>query len=316
MVTIDKYYKHVYTTEVQAFKKPGLTQQLQQHMENRERRVGVAIILAIVSMSMSLSAAITVVDITINSGHLGSRYGNDPRPTINASGWVNPNCVASNEWDLKFLAYDYSTNQLILGSGFNQLAGKDGIILGDIFFDTNSILTSPSRPVNADGNYKYPNPGFEFCIDIKSSSVENSTLTFDLIGMYSNSIVQSGSLNQNRVADPATIVRTDADKFIGTGVAEVKIMIDDQIRSLLDIDVGNNGKNYVSFFDLPANFLPPNTTVKVKETLTCLNDDVWGQYTTPDYITPDVTAVPEPGNCLATMTFLCSGALIRFRRRK
>jgi hypothetical protein len=272
--------------------------------------------LTMISMSMLLSAAVTVVDITINSGHPGLRYGNDPRPTINASGWVNPNCVASNEWDLKFLAYDYSTNQLILGSGFNQLAGKDGIILGDILFDTNGILTSPSRPVNADGNYKYTNPGFEFCIDIKSSSVANSTLTFDLIGMYSNSIVQSGSLNQNSIADPATIVRSDADKFLGTGIAEVKIMSDAQIRSLLGINVGDNGKNYVSFFDLPANFLPPNTTVRVKETLTCLNDDVWGRFLTPVFPESDISVVPEPGNCLATMAFLCSGALIRFRWRK
>lgn len=275
-------------------------------------KVGIASMFAAIGI-MNISSA-AVVDATINSNHAKSQYGSDPRPGLHVSGFVNPDCVATKDWDLRFVGFDPNKNQLIIGGGFNQLTGKDGYSMGDIFFDTDGILTSPSRPSNIDGYLNYPNPEFEFCIDITSRSVTDQTLTYSLIGMYANSIVQSGALAQNGVADPSTIVRSSVDTDFGTGVARVELMSDNEIRTLLGIDIGNNGgPNYVSFFDLPSNFLPPNTLTRVHTALTCGNEDVGGQFTTPSL---SVSAVPETGNCLATMVFLSWGMLIRLRRRK
>jgi hypothetical protein len=281
----------------------------------RAIKVGTATVFAVISL-VSTKTRAAIVDFTINDGRPKAYYGigGDPRPGIDETKSTTENSTANNDWDLKFLAFDTVNNQLILGGGFNPLEEKDGYSIGDIFFETNGVL---SQPFHQTGNSSvtYDNPGYEFCINIKASSLIYNTLTFDLVQMSSSSKVISNAVQQNWFMNPWSISASSTDVVLSANnTAEVKLMSDSDIMSTLGINIGNgtSATNYVAFFNLPSSFLPPNTTTKVFTALECGNDAILGSFETSSL---SLSAVPEPGNCLGTATLICLGSLIRFRGR-
>lgn len=246
------------------------------------------------------------VDITVADGSPSSTYGTDPRAGIGESGETEANTTCNASWDLRAMAFDLTTNKLMIVSGFNPLALNDGIGIGDIFVDINNSFIVPSRPNNSNGYFNYSNSlvGYEYAIDLIDAA--NGGLGYNIVALSAASIVQSGGYAQNAISDPATLVASGADTILTSGVFSVTTKTDAQVLADLGINVGTNGgTNYVFTFDLSAASLANGATFRLTET--CGNDLLVGQ------LAPSVAAVPETSTWV--MGFLALGAVVFLVRR-
>ena len=263
-----------------------------------------ALIAGVVS---NLSALAGYVDITVNDGSPSSNYGTDPRPGINESGEVTANCVADASWDLRAMAFDISTNKLMVVSGFNPQTLNEGIGIGDIFIDTNNSFTVPSRPNVGDGYFTYANSaaGYEYAIHLIDPA--NGSLSYNIAALSGASRLQSTGYAQNASSDPARLVPSGADTILSTGVFSLTTKTDAQVLADLGIHIGNNGgTNYVFTFDLSAASLANGATFRLTET--CGNDLLVGQLAASP-----VAAVPETSTWV--MGFLALGSAVFMVRR-
>lgn len=250
----------------------------------------------------AINAQAAYVDITAVDGSPSSNYGSDPRAGIGESGEVEANCVANATWDLRAIAFDVNTNQLMIVSGFNPLTTNDGIAMGDIFVDVNNSFTVPNRPSNSNGYFTYFNSsvGYEYAVNIGSAS--GNTLGYNIVALSGGSTLQSGGYAQNAISDPATLIASAADTILASGVSTVTTKTDAQVLADLGINVGHNGgTNYIFTFDLSAASLANGATFRLTET--CGNDLLVGQLAAA----PSVTAVPEASTWV--MGFLALGAV-------
>ena len=265
---------------------------------------------ALVAAAMSnLPALAGYVDITVNDGIPSSNYGTDPRPGINESGSVAANCVADASWDLRAMAFDVSTNKLMVVSGFNPLALNEGIGIGDIFIDTNNSYKVPSRPAGVgDGYFNYANSsaGYEYAIHLIDPATGN--LSYNIAALSGASVLQSTGYTQNALSDPARLVASGADKVLSSGLFNLTTKTDAQVLSDLGINIGTNGgTNYVFTFDLSAASLANGATFRLTEM--CGNDLLVGHLAAG----VAVAAVPETSTWV--MGFLALGAVAFLVRR-
>ena len=261
---------------------------------------------ALVAVAINSQAA--YVDITVNDGSPNSNYGADPRAGIQESGEVERGAVSNASWDLRAMAFDVNTNKLMIVSGFNPLALKDGIGIGDIFLDINNSFTVPSRPPGGNAYLTYSNAtvGYEYAIDLISPS--NGGLGYNIVALSAGSTVKSGLYAQNAISDPATLVASGADTILSSGTFAVTTKTSTQVLTDLGINIGNNGDtNYIFTFDLSAASLANGATFRLTET--CGNDLLVGHLAASS-----LTAVPEASTWV--MGFLALGAVGIMIRRK
>lgn len=259
--------------------------------------------------SLLLALALTsicpaaLVDITVNDRQPGGVYGADPRPGISESGEVSPGCIASHIWDLRAMAFDPQACQLTIVSGFNPLTTTDGYAIGDLFIDTNGLISQPFRPALG-GYYNYPNPGYEYCLNISPATA--STLSYSLTALTSASVVQTGYFAQNSASDPWALIESPADTPVFSRAAGVQIMTDNQVKSVLGIDVGQNGSpNFVWTMAITPGMFSPDNLTTFRLTEQCGNDLLVGQYQS--------SSVPELAGPLSLSLLIVSGLLIRRR---
>ena len=267
-------------------------------------------LLAITSLALSvtgLEMKAGYVDITVADGSPSSNYGSDPRVGVGEAGEVEKNCTSNATWDLRAMAFDLTTNKLMIVSGFNPLALNDGIGIGDVFIDINNSITVPSRPSGGNGYLTYANSavGYEYAIDLIDAA--NGGLGYNIVALSSASTVRTGLYAQNAISDPATLVASGADTILSSGVFSVTTKTDAQVLADLGINVGTNGgTNYIFSFDLSAVSLANGATFRLTET--CGNDLLVGN------LAPSVAAVPETSTWV--MGFLALGAVVVMVRRK
>lgn len=258
--------------------------------------------------AMAMNAQAGFVDITVNDGSPNSTYGSDPRPGIAESGETEFNCVSNASWDLRAMAFDITTNQLMIVSGFNPLSQIDGIGIGDVFIDINNSFTVPSRPSPNNGFFNYSNAGvgYEYAIDLISPG--NGGVGYNIVALSAASTLRSGEYAQNAISDPATLLASGADTILSSGVFSVTTKTDAQVLADLGINVGNNGgTNYVFTFDLSAASLANGATFRL--TQECGNDLLVGHLDASP-----VVAVPETSTWV--MGFLALGTVVFLVRRK
>lgn len=266
-------------------------------------------LLVITSLALSvtgLEMKAGYVDITVADGSPSSNYGSDPRAGVGESGEVEKNCTSNASWDLRAMAFDLTTNKLMIVSGFNPLALNDGIGIGDVFIDINNSITVPSRPSGSNGYFTYANSavGYEYAIDLIDAA--SGGLGYNIVALSSASTVRTGAYAQNAISDPATLVASGADTILSSGVFSVTTKTDAQVLADLGINVGHNGgTNYIFSFDLSAASLASGATFRLTET--CGNDLLVGN------LAPSVAAVPETSTWV--MGFLALGVVVVMVRR-
>jgi len=255
----------------------------------------------------SLQTQAGYVDITVNDGSPSSNYGTDPRAGLGESGEVEAGCVSNASWDLRAMAFDINTNELVVVSGFNPLTTNDGIAFGDIFIDINNSFTVPNRPSNTNGFLTYFNSavGYEYAINLIDPAT--GSLSYNIVALGGASTLQSGKYAQNALSDPAVLIASSADTLLSSGLFSITQKTDAQVLADLGINVGTNGgTNYVLTFDLSAVSLANGATFRLTET--CGNDLLVGQLAATS-----VTPVPETSTWV--MAFLAVGAVVFVARR-
>lgn len=247
------------------------------------------------------SAQAGYVDITVNDGSPSWNYGTDPRPGIGESGETEASTINNASWDLRAFAFDFTTTQLTVVSGFDPLALNGGVGIGDIFIDINNSFTVPSRPNPGNGYFDYANSavGYEYAIDLVNPS--NGGLGYNIVALSGASTLRSGEYAQNAISDPATLVASGADTILSSGLFSVTTKNDAQVLADLGINIGTNGgTNYIFSFDLSGVSLANGATYRL--TQTCGNDLLVGK------------AVPETSAWV--MGLLALGAVVLMIRQR
>ena len=300
-------------------------------------------ILAAALVALAFPAHAGYVDITANDGGPSSgtyivqdgptagQPSSDPRPGLTESGRVTASCATNASWDLRAMAYNPTTNQLMIVSGFNPLAKNfdqnvTGDIIGDIFIDINNSFTNPSRASigipATDGSHPYSNSssgiGFEYAIHLNDPSHSvNGNLSYDLFALNSASVLLTSDYNQNSSSDPAFLSPTATDQIKLSGLSHVETLSDNQVFANYGINVGTNGgyndghtigpDNYVFTFDLSAASLANGATFRLTEQ--CGNDLLVGS------LPAGVAAAAVPETSTWVMGFLALGAVVFMVRR-
>ena len=243
------------------------------------------------------------VDITVNDESPSWTYGTDPRPGVGESGETEANTLNNPTWDLRAFAFDPGTNQLMVVSGFNPLALNGGYGIGDIFIDSNSSFTVPSRPNPGNGYFDYANSGvgYEYAIDLIDPS--HGGLGYNVVALSGASILRSGDYAQNAISDPATLVASGNDTILSSGLFSVTTKTDAQVFADLGINIGTNGgTNYVFSFNLSSASLANGATFRL--TQECGNDLLVGK------------AVPETSTWVMGVVALGAVVCMLARRAK
>lgn len=269
--------------------------------------------------SASLSAQIT--DITVNNGWTqssgqpsgysaitSSNTNPDPRPGVDALGYVNGPDIADKAWDLEAFGYNPSAQTLTYVGGFNPNGVTDsntGLTygFGDLFFSTpgnspalmaNQPTLPPSNPVDnpivppAD----YSNPGYTDVIHI--NSVAGSTLSYSLYRITDQAQLLTVGFQVNQDAGPYALdVAASPDgsvTLLGTGTATISTLTNTQVNSLLNESLFSGSAlsdGSADNYDVSFNLSDLNLgAFDVRMTEQCGNDSLAGLVS--------VTEVPEP----------------------
>lgn len=267
----------------------------------------------------------------VQNGVTAGQASSDPRQGLTESGRVTANCATNASWDLRAIAYNPATSQLMIVSGFNPLAinydqNVTGDIIGDIFIDINNSFTNPTRASigipATNGSHEYSNSssgvGFEYAIHLNDPAHSvNGNLSYDLFALNSASVLLTSDYNQNASSDPAFLSPKATDQIKFSGLSEVVTLTDKQVYDVYGINVGTNGgyfdghtvgpDNYVFTFDLSAASLANGANFRLTEQ--CGNDLLVGQLAAG----VAVAAVPETSTWL--MGLLAVGAVLFMVRR-
>jgi hypothetical protein len=275
------------------------------------------ITMLLVASSISRSQAQTS-DITVNNGFPGgyaeidaSNTNPDPRPGVDALGYVNAGDVADKIWDLEAFGYNSQSSTLTYVGGFNPNGVVDsntGISygLGDIFFSpvnsqiagtANQPTLPSSNPVdNPVSSQSYLNPGYTYAIHL--NSVTSSTINYSLYALSSQAQLKTVEFQVNQASGPYALnvpvdLANGSITLLGSGTATIFDETNAQINSLLNeqlftTSVGDpNLDNYVASFNLADLDL---SSFNVDVTEQCGNDLLSGSYN------PALLSTPEPGS--------------------
>lgn len=212
---------------------------------------------------------------------------------------VEPNCVATQAWDLEGFFLDGT--MLTMVGGFDFENGQGGYQSGDIFIDTDGDAEYGPVNTGTGGDQSYEavindNFNYEYAIDL--NFLLNSYTVYALnsnstVRVYYNQNDESNPLEYVPVGDGSDINSTDSFNFWDGTISDSDLT-----------DYGIVGSTHYAV-SLDLAFLPAGTDFISHFTYECGNDNLMGQGSTP---------VPEP----ATMLLLGAGlvGLAGFGRKK
>lgn len=245
-------------------------------------------------------------------------FGTDPRPGIGEIGQVNPNCETGKKWDLMGFGFQpnvtATTSTVWMVSGFDprSTVNTEGHGFQTVFVDTDGNHLSPT-PRSGDGHVNQLNSsyGFEYALNI--ISVSGNTMTYQVVGLGPDSILQRGEFGLNWASDPWALISSSADSVIFTKTTEVRTMNTADTLATTGVNTGYAYADQLIWgFEVPTSmfsWLDPQTPVTFFAGTGCSNDGMKG-----GILPINISAIPEPGSLLAVGCFLGSSLLIRTRR--
>lgn len=230
--------------------------------------LGVIVFIAVISapcaFALDFGTNITIPDL-VSSGQKawwGNREDNE----------VEPNCVASQSWDME--AFFLKGNTLTAVSGFNPVGGYENTLPGDIFIDvTGDITYGPAANGTGYYNHTVSNSfGYDYVISFSAG-------TYSVYSLDSDAQVKSVYYAQNQ--------ESNAWRYISGGEAleGFQNLSYEYLSGLTDEETGlMGGIHYALSVDL--SFLAAGTIFTCHDTMQCGNDNLMGRGTT--------APVPEP----------------------
>jgi len=297
--------------------------------------VVVTVVMAASGISQSQAQ---LTDITVNNGDPqgyaeidASNTNLDPRPGVDALGYVNAGDVADKIWDLEAFGYNPQSNTLTYVGGFNPSGVVDsntGISygLGDLFFSpvSNHISGTANQPTLPSSNpvdypvtsQSYLNPGYVYAVHL--NSVTSSRVNYSLYALSPQAQLETVEFQVNQNSGPYAL-NVSADlangsiTLLGSGTATIYDETNAQVNGLLNemlftTSVGDpNADNYVFSIDLASLDL---SSFNVDVTEQCGNDLLAGSYN------PTLLSTPEPGSIyLGVLASLALCGALRLTRK-
>lgn len=232
------------------------------------------------------------------------------------SGWygaqedqeVEPNCVASQPWDLEAFYFDAATSKLNLTGGYNFKNGYDGWYSGDIFIDVTGDAGNPGgyvQPSNGIFDVQNNRFGYEYVVRLNKTG-NNLNLTYDVIDLTQGGpvTVKTSYYKQNAKSNPWTYV--SGGNVIQTGkTLGFQGGLTDAAASLEGATL--LGGNHYSISGIDLSFLG-GKTFTAHYTMGCGNDNILGSAT---------VNVPEPSSVsLLILGVVLLGGLLYLNRKK
>lgn len=231
----------------------------------------------LLSLTLAFSTLAATSDITINDGHAKfKKYGTDPRG-LNESGYVSQGTTAIPEYDLKAFGYDPISRTLTYVGGYDLINGHEGWTTGDLFFDTDGVISNAARPSAADGYFNYSNTDYEYAIHFNNLGTD---LSYDVYKLSPNSQLTTAFFAKTTESDPYQLVIDNSLTWVMSGAATSSTASNAQANMILNSDIGTNGiANFVAVFSL--SFLGGGQ-FEVHLTQSCGNDELVGNNPVPE----------------------------------
>ena len=224
------------------------------------------VLMSIPVLAIELGTNITIYD---GSGSGTGWYG------AQEDGEVEPNCVATQAWDLEGFFLKGTT--LTMVGGFDFADAQQTFPSGDIFLDIDGNYTSGNAPATDKTIQQVSNSyGYDYALDL-----DFGTKQYTIYSLDENSQLNSVYYAQNQGSTPWEYV-SNATDTVGTYSFGYYTGLDDSDVSCL---LGDS-HNAVA---IDLGFLDPGTDFTVHFTMKCGNDNLMGQGTAP---------VPEPQTLL------------------
>lgn len=274
-------------------------------------------LLALLFLSLgSIRGMAQLTDITVNNGWTessGSPSGYsaittsdtnpDPRPGVDALGYVNGPDLAEKAWDLEAFGYNTASQTLTYVGAFNPAGVVDtntGITygMGDLFFspfgNSPGLLTNqPTLPSSSPNNVPvtaedYTNPGYDYVAHI--TGVTGTTLSYSLYRITNQAQLLTVGFQVNQDAGPYALdvasSPTGSAIFLGNGTATISTYTNAGVDALLNEALfsgsalgDSTADNYAVSFNLSSLGL---SGFDVRMTEQCGNDSLAGAIATPE----------------------------------
>lgn len=247
--------------------------------------------------ALDFGTEITVFD-GIGSGTTGWNRASEDQE-------VAQGCVGEQGWDLEGMFLQGSELGLVGGFDFQNgkwdSQSKTQITSGDIFIDvTGDIVYGQNiTGLKGNGNKDVNNQfGYDYAIDL---NFDGDTLTYDVYQIDQTATLTMGWYRQNDTSG--------AWEYKNGGTLVQSGLIGSYQAGLSNADTGFLGGSH-NALSLDLSFLGSNVNFTAQFTMSCGNDLLVGQGTTP------VVATPEPGTLALVGLGLLGAVMLKRKTRK